>query len=400
MIKKNDIYVLFFRGNLTSHIDNYLSWLPKDDDKLATRAFTIIGVTDYIRRYHLVQKYRKKNVRIIAAPLLFHNIISFLFFFILALKNDHVIVNVKKQKWRSVNVVKKIFPKKVKTITEIEGNPWAEFEYLKNPKNSYRKGIYDIELTALKHYIDRIHIELAQADHIFVVTDNLKTVLEDFGISSDKITVKPTGYEARKFFVSSNLREATRRKLGLQSDTVVFVYSGNCFYSWQNISKTLKLACDLGNCMAVDYKVLMLIRDQDTSIANYFIELNNIPQDKIIIKSVQHDEMNAYLNASDIGILLREDDDLNRCSAPGKLGEYLACGLKVITTTHIGLYSEALLGTHYAVLIDDIRNISIDDVLDRLSTLDNRENISSWSKECFSNKKFMNNYVNALQRLI
>jgi hypothetical protein len=56
----------------------------------------------------------------------------------------------------------------------------------------------------------------------------------------------------------------------------------------------------------------------------------------IIVRKVSFDEVNSYLNAADMGIILREDVDLNRSASPTKFAEYALSGLSICYSEFVG----------------------------------------------------------------
>lgn len=57
---------------------------------------------------------------------------------------------------------------------------------------------------------------------------------------------------------------------------------------------------------------------------------------RVSMRWLDHSEVRQVLGQQDAGILLREDTVTNRVSSPTKYAEYLACGLPVMMSAHIG----------------------------------------------------------------
>ena len=144
----------------------------------------------------------------------------------------------------------------------------------------------------------------------------------------------------------------------------------------------------------------MLIRRQDHCIAKEFIENLNLKDNDYLLLNVPHEEVNGFLNASDLGILLREDHTLNKVASPGKLGEYLSTGLTVLTTKHIGLYSKEMMKNNVGVLIDDI--YSDNEILEKIQSYKQtktKEEQSQWAMRKFSVQAYKDIYIETLEGL-
>ena len=93
--------------------------------------------------------------------------------------------------------------------------------------------------------------------------------------------------------------------------------------------------------------------------------------------------MSEFLNASDIGIILRENNLVNNVSSPMKIGEYLCCGLPLILTSGIG-DSEGIVKESDCGYFINLESMHIENsILEALVKLD-RKKISEIGKKHFS----------------
>ena len=60
--------------------------------------------------------------------------------------------------------------------------------------------------------------------------------------------------------------------------------------------------------------------------------------DSIILKNVKFEDVNNYLNASDFGLLIREDNHANNAGSPTKFAEYAMTGLQIISSPSVSDY--------------------------------------------------------------
>ncbi len=79
-------------------------------------------------------------------------------------------------------------------------------------------------------------------------------------------------------------------------------------------------------------------------------------EDLLVVRKCSRRELPEYLTAANVGLLFVRPSPSRTACSPVKNGEYLACGLPVVTPADIGDYSRLI----------DKRNVGI--VLDNLST--------------------------------
>jgi glycosyltransferase involved in cell wall biosynthesis len=105
-------------------------------------------------------------------------------------------------------------------------------------------------------------------------------------------------------------------------------------------------------------------------------------------------EVNRFLNASDIALLLREDIPMNNVASPTKFAEYLMSGLPTIISKGVYDFAETIYTTNFGIVIEDYQHIEDQEfnMIYNLKDL-NRENIALWAKMNLSKEKFISQYV-------
>lgn len=166
---------------------------------------------------------------------------------------------------------------------------------------------------------------IAQSDAMFLHLENkhkkkvLRKILYQCGVDLDK------------FRFCTKDREEVREELSIGSDALVFVYLGG-FHRWQLIDATFEIFSNFVRQNAERRAVLLVLTKEAPDQVMQIAGCHEIPRGSIRVLSVAHSMVSRYLSACDLGFLLREDSVLNRVACPTKLGEYLACGLPVITS--------------------------------------------------------------------
>ncbi len=171
-----------------------------------------------------------------------------------------------------------------------------------------------------------------KADVLVVQSTAMKShLIKKHQLRPDRILVYNCGVNTDLFdFHRSNISEI-RKELGYADSDVVFLYAGGT-NKWQMLYETL----DIYKCVeekASNVRCLMLIQGDTTPLEDY-CNRNKISTVRFL-KNVQYDNVYKYLSIANFGWLLREDIILNQVASPTKLGEYLSCGLRVVTTSVI-----------------------------------------------------------------
>lgn len=157
-----------------------------------------------------------------------------------------------------------------------------------------------------------------------------------------------------EFFIKHD-RSRMRNELGISDDDILLVYSGGA-QEYQCVKELIEVYKHLRQ-LHTTYKLLIMTLDVDK-----FKEIFNLVApdcDDVIYRSATKQDVSSFLSAADISFLLRKMEILNIVSCPTKFGEYLACGLPVITTNWAG-HAPYFVKNHGVGLIVDIEQINIE----------------------------------------
>jgi len=228
------------------------------------------------------------------------------------------------------------------------------------------------EFREIEEYIVR------ESDFIFCVSRKFKKYLQEiYGVSPDKIAVIPSLVDNRLFFFNPEIRARKRKELGIER-RIVFVYTGSTV-KWQLPEVTVALFKKIKEMIPEAF--LLFLTNSISSARKYFNGIND--KDYLVI-SLPYAEVPAYLNAADIGILLREKNLVNRVASPIKFGEYLCCGLPVIMSSEIG-DTEEIIEQHGIGKLIDLEDLDIEKS-DLIQFINNFERVrtAEIGKELFS----------------
>ena len=126
-----------------------------------------------------------------------------------------------------------------------------------------------------------------------------------------------------------------RYRLGVE-DKFVIAYSGGLEMKW-HVPKLLfnffrQVDASLPNAF-------FLVLTNDIELGQRHFERFGISEKNYLVRSADNREVHKYLNAADLGTLLRENHMMNKVASPTKFAEYLMCGLSVVITPGVGDFS-------------------------------------------------------------
>ncbi len=174
-----------------------------------------------------------------------------------------------------------------------------------------------------------------RASQILAVSEGLKTHLSQArGVNNDKIWVLPNcvedWYSASAQMVRAR-RLKTRTELELK-EKIVFVYCGSAL-KWQKVPEMIKLYANVKKAGIMDGHFLIITNEKDKF--RDMLREEGLLGEATILKANHHD-IPSLLPAGDIGLLLRDNNIVNKVAAPTKAAEYLACGVPILATYGIG----------------------------------------------------------------
>ncbi|MDX9702315.1 MAG: hypothetical protein RBU23_04620 [Candidatus Auribacterota bacterium] len=398
-------YFYFLRGTLSSHVHFYKGWVDAAREHgLPINMVTVLPDSVYAEQIDLVEKFSRYD---------YFHILRYkktetkqrlinLFFGWYLLLHKKVIVQLKKQDINQFDTLKKIFKDRLKCIIELEGDAEAEKEYL--VQHAYKEKFYDQTIRSMDKGIARLPQTLKKADHIFVLSDFFKETLcgryPELSLR-EKISTLSTGVDCGRNYYSPRLRTCARRELNIETKFAM-TFIGNVFYSWQNISRTIEIFSLIKRTVAENAYLILLVPDNDHSIAQEFLNKYDVKAGDYLLKQVDYDQIAYYLNAADIGFLLRSKHTMNQAASPGKFGDYTACGLPVIMTEKISDFSDMISQTEFCAVLDDMDDD--DEVIRKIKPFlmhddTRRQELSQWAVKHVSIQSRINIYIQTLKSL-
>lgn len=252
---------------------------------------------------------------------------------------------------------------------------WHEYEVVKHP--ALLNSIFELEKQCVLHADFRIAVSYQLVKHWE----------ESFKYQSHRHVVIPCTLSSQ--FENVRLDEKTiqqkRAEYGFNSDDVVLIYSGS-IAGWQSFNLLLNFIKPI-LCSGLQFKMIFF-----SEASKQIEELNHQFPEQVKQVHLPSEKVAGHLIIGDYGLLIREETVTNRVASPVKLAEYLACGLKVIISNHLGDYTNFVLQSDAGFIY---QNISINQ-LEKL-THQEKLNLKQRIITKVSKKTYLSEYQKILQ---
>lgn len=207
------------------------------------------------------------------------------------------------------------------------------------------------EYRLLKYFEQKIAL---QASWIMTATSGMMSRIESWGVNRQHILKVPSCVNTNLFKPDPGKRPPMRSMLGFQKDDVVIVYLGKLggMYWEEEFFECIKNFVGYKECR---YRFLVLTNDDHKEIQKQLGKYTS----HVRLLSVNHSEVNSYLQAGDMGLVaVRQRPSKAYCS-PIKTGEYLASGLPVIIPSGISDNYTNLKDAGLAVVLEDTTHLKL-----------------------------------------
>jgi glycosyltransferase involved in cell wall biosynthesis len=205
-------------------------------------------------------------------------------------------------------------------IWDCRGDTEAEFATAYNPSSVGGRLFKRLSLWLIRWRASFAAGSCARA--IFVSEELRKRKWRYLSLKPSEII--PTSVSRDTFFFSPELRQSMRNQLGLTPEQRVLLYSGG-IVGYQNFAEYVRMFSNLLKC---DNSLRLLVITPQIERAQRMLQ--DLSPASWILRSAPFGDMNAYYNAADFGVLLREHNAVNDVASPTKFGEYCMTGLPVI----------------------------------------------------------------------
>lgn len=221
--------------------------------------------------------------------------------------------------------------KKIKHLLEYEGHQPAELIYQaafsENPRppEAPPPNIKESYQQMLAEQISHVN----HADALVLMSKEHEALWRRLTPKCPAVIHLPTLPAPKRVRFCQQSRDQIREELGI-SDRNVFVYAGNIICKWQRFERMCQFMQTLHSSDRRAW-FLVLSRFDDIKLAQELLTIYGLEKLSCVL-TVPESQMGKYLSAADIALFLRHNHTMNQVVTSGKLGEYLAAGLPVVTT--------------------------------------------------------------------
>jgi glycosyltransferase involved in cell wall biosynthesis len=182
---------------------------------------------------------------------------------------------------------------------------------------------------------------LRAADAVAVLTEHRRREVEP--TVGGPVTVLPCAVDTARFDRDPGEGARLRRDLGLTGR--VLVYTGKAS-GWYLGDAVVDFAAEAAGVLG---EVSLLVLTPDPP--DVFLTRAAARGVRCLVRRADPSEVPAYLSAGDAGLSFRLQTPSQRACSPIKNGEYLACGLPVVTTAGAGDYSDMVVRRRVGVVL-------------------------------------------------
>lgn len=283
----------------------------------------------------------------------------------------------------------KFFCPEIQIIVELRGLSFIEYldrhNYgcIKTVDNETIRHIYNLKRKRTYRLIEI-------ADKIIVVSDRMKDFLmsdnEQVVSKANQIFVIPGAADSSVFKVDFLVRERIRKELEI-ADFFVITYSGGLdgFYHKKELIFDF-----VAKVQELYDNVYFLCITQHYDTAYKFSVKYGLKPELFKILSKSNSEIGDYLNASDVGLIFRDNILTNSTASPTKIPEYLLTGLPVIISDNVGDYSAFVKSNNFGLVVsNDLEKMVHSFHPEYFKQLD-RNTISSTTQKFYSKQSVIN----------
>jgi glycosyltransferase involved in cell wall biosynthesis len=271
----------------------------------------------------------------------------------------------------------------------------SEFFYEAGVLKGYRKKVgFRI------HYSRHLFMEwfaARSATKVVYVSHPLRGIMENrFPFLKRKFGgIFPSLCDKRMFFFHEGIREKKRKELGLVPDQHALIYVGGV-QAYQHFEETMAFFKACKNEKAHIFFMFITRRRNHEMVVEKFRTF--LPEGSYMVAELSHEEICEVLNASDMGVLLREPSEASKGASPVKFAEYLLCGLPVVLPRGIGEYSDLIKDENLGVVAEDLMDLEglarrCIQYLDEHNTEENRSRTAALARSRLSRQSRLSDYI-------
>lgn len=233
-----------------------------------------------------------------------------------------------------------------------------------------------------------------KSELILVRTLKAKNIIfeKNSGLVYDKINLISNGRNTALFKPTNN---TIREKLKIELNQKVLIYVGSVGekYCINEMLSFFKESLKTFNHIIILTKNVSYINDL---IMIKYPELNN----RVSVKSVENNDIPKYISSADLGLAFIKPTFSMKAVIPIKIGEYLLCGIPVLSTPNIGDTEEFITNEKCGHILSDFTIGAYSDALKWYNNYNvDPENLHKIGVKYYGLEISVNQYIKALNKI-
>jgi len=251
---------------------------------------------------------------------------------------------------------------------------------LKHPESKYElsvKNNFEKEFELLNYYTDKV---------IAIALHSYKTLLNDYKIKKDKISLIPHCIEDKFISLSIEKRRTIREKYGIYENSIVIIYAGRI-----DPVKGVDLLIEAFVLLRAKNKKIKLIIAGDGNILNLLEKAKPFWSSIIFTGYLEKDDLYELFSISDIGVIPSRHEEFGYVAI-----EMMMMGLPLVVSNSTGLNEIVINKENGLTTIIHIEsNQNKDNILNLSNNINNLiNNISLRYQLCINSRtSYINNYT-------
>jgi glycosyltransferase involved in cell wall biosynthesis len=185
-------------------------------------------------------------------------------------------------------------------------------------------------------------LALHSADRVAVLSHPRRHEVAPF--VKGEVAVLPCAVDTALFRPRPEERAGLREALGLTGTVLVYAGKWGGWYATAEMLDFVRVARD-----SLGEVTLLVLTPEDPQ---RFLQEGHTRDLRCVVRAASRNEMPGYLSAADVGLSFVLPAPSKRACSPVKNGEYLACGLPIVSTPGIGDYSDLIEGRGLGVVVE------------------------------------------------
>ena len=187
---------------------------------------------------------------------------------------------------------------------------------------------------------------LRAANAVAVLTERRRRALQP--LYDGPIAVVPCAVDTAHFVFDPKARVKVRNELGLEGTVLVYAGKWSGWYGVEDMMDFVAVARE----QITRLSLLILTREPPGRF--HAAARQRGIEDILITQASSRETMASYLSSADVGLSFRYPFPSTAGCSPVKNGEYLACGLPVVTPAGIGDYSDLISRSRTGIVLEGL----------------------------------------------